>query len=133
MPPDSRSQNVFGWAKGLVSAFAMTTTPLRLRAINMQAAMGSITACSSFDATGRFLLAANYGMGVAEDEGPGQSVVVFPLPAGGWSGACRLQHRASGQRTERRYDAATGSFKRSTRIVPYLWPLLQAQSSDDTG
>jgi hypothetical protein len=72
MPPDSRSQNVFGWAKGLVSAFAMTTTPLRLRAINMQAAMGSITACSSFDATGRFLLAANYGMGVAEDEGPGQ-------------------------------------------------------------
>jgi 6-phosphogluconolactonase len=107
MPPDSRSQNVFGWAKGLVSAFAMTTTPLRLRAINMQAAMGSITAYSSFDATGRFLLAANYGMGVAEDEGPGQSVVVFPLRAdGGLAPAVSsTAHQGSGPNPERQERA----------------------------
>jgi 6-phosphogluconolactonase len=74
---------VFGWAEGIVSAFALSLTPPRLRPINMQAALGSITAHNSFDATGRFLLVANYGMGVAEDEGPGRSVVVFPRRADG--------------------------------------------------
>jgi 6-phosphogluconolactonase len=86
--PDGRhiyaNSEVFGWAEGLVSAFRMTPSPPRLRPINAQPAMGSITAHNSFDATGRFLLVANYAMGVAEDEGPGQAVVVFPLrPDGG--------------------------------------------------
>jgi 6-phosphogluconolactonase len=109
--PDGRhiytNSEVFGWAEGLVSAFALTTTPPRLRAINMQAAMGSITAYSSFDATCRFLLVANYSMGVDEDQGPGQSVVVFPLRAdGGLAPAISsTAHRGSGPNAERQERA----------------------------
>jgi 6-phosphogluconolactonase len=109
--PDGRhiytNSEVFGWAEGLVSAFAMTTTPLRLRAINMQATMGSITAHSSFDATGRFLLVANYSMGVDEDQGPGQSVVIFPLRADGGLAppVSSTAHQGSGPNAERQERA----------------------------
>lgn len=101
------NSEVFGWAEGLVSAIALTAVPPRLRAINMQPALGSITAHSSFDATGRFLLVANYGMGLAEDEGPGQSVVVFPLrPDGGLAPAISsAAHRGCGPNTERQERA----------------------------
>ena len=109
--PDGRhiytNSEVFGWAEGLVSAFAMTPTPPRLRAVNMQPAMGSITAHSSFDATGRFLLVANYAMGVAEDEGPGQAVVVFPVrPDGGLAPAVSsAAHTGRGPNAERQERA----------------------------
>src|ERR1700761_5986294 len=96
------NSEVFGWAEGLVSAFGMTPDAPRLRAINAQPAMGSITAHNSFDATGRFLLVANYALGVPEDEGPGQAVVVFPLrPDGGLAPAVSsAAHKGRGPNAE---------------------------------
>jgi 6-phosphogluconolactonase len=78
------NSEVFGWAEGLVSAFEIDIAAPRLRPINMQPALGSITAHNSFDRSGRYLLLANYAMGNADDAGPNQSVVVFPRrPDGG--------------------------------------------------
>jgi 6-phosphogluconolactonase len=46
--------------------------------VNKQPSLGSITAHSSLDATGRFLLVANYGLGPM-DEGPNQAVIAYPI------------------------------------------------------
>lgn len=109
--PDGRylyaNSEVFGWAEGLVSAYAITTDPARLRPVNTQPALGSITAHNSIDLTGRYLLVANYSMGVAEDEGPGQALAVFPRrPDGGLAPAvASVTHHGTGPNAERQERA----------------------------
>jgi 6-phosphogluconolactonase len=76
------NSEVYGWAEGRVAALELTAQTGRLRAVNTQPSLGSITAYNSFDAAGRFLLVANYGLG-AEDEGPNQAIAVYPIGADG--------------------------------------------------
>jgi 6-phosphogluconolactonase len=105
--PDGRhlyaNSEVFGWAEGLVSALEIDIAAPRLRPINMQPALGSITAHNSFDRTGRYLLLANYAMGNGEDEGPNQAVVVFPRRTDGGLGppVSSAAHRGTGPNPER--------------------------------
>jgi 6-phosphogluconolactonase len=84
--PDGRriyaNSEVSQWPEGLVSVYALDLAAARLRSVNMQPTLGSIAAHNSFDRTGKFLLLANYSM-AAEDEGPNQAVVVYPIRTDG--------------------------------------------------
>ena len=93
---------VFGWHEGTVSAYRFDAEAKRLRYINKQPSLGSITAHSSLDRAGRHLLVANYGMG-PHDDGPDRSVVVFPLRANGGLDAphSSVAHRGQGPNAER--------------------------------
>ena len=93
---------VFGWHEGTVSAYRYDAGTQRLRYINKQPSLGSITAHSSLDRTGRHLLVANYGMG-PHDEGPDRSIVVYPLRADGGLDAPSgsVAHRGHGVDAER--------------------------------
>jgi 6-phosphogluconolactonase len=86
---------VFGRKEGIVAAYRYDLPAGRLDYINMQPALGSITAYDSLAGGGRFLLVANYAMG---DGGPDQSVVVFPIREdGGLAPACAsVGHRGTG-------------------------------------
>ncbi len=97
---------VFGWHEGTVSAYRYDPAARRLRYINKQPSLGSITAHSSLDRSGRHLLVANYGMG-PHDDGPDRSVVVFPLREDGGLGApgASVAHRGSGPNAERQERA----------------------------
>jgi 6-phosphogluconolactonase len=101
------NSEVFGWAEGLVSALEIDLAAPRLRPINMQPALGSITAHNSFDRSGRYLLLANYAMGNGEDEGPNQSVVVFPCRPDGGLGpsTSSAAHHGTGPNAERQERA----------------------------
>jgi 6-phosphogluconolactonase len=77
------NSEVFGWAEGTVEAYAIEAATPRLRPLNKQSSLGSTAAHSSFDATGRFLLVANYATG-AMDEGSNQAIAVYRIGAGGW-------------------------------------------------
>jgi 6-phosphogluconolactonase len=96
------TSEVFGWAESLVNAYALDVPAERLRAINMQPSLGSIAAHNSVDATGRFLLVANYSM-AAEDEGPNQAVAVFPIRGDGGlaSAVSSVAHAGRGPNPDR--------------------------------
>jgi 6-phosphogluconolactonase len=70
------SSEVFGWHEGLVSAWRFDRARKTLDYINIQPALGSITAYSCLTRDGRFLMVANYGMGSG---GPDQSLAVFGI------------------------------------------------------
>lgn len=74
------NSEIFGWREGLVSAFRFDRAARTLDYINMQPALGSITAHNCLTRDGRFLMAANYGIGSG---GPEQSIVVFGIRADG--------------------------------------------------
>ncbi len=97
---------VFGWHEGTVSAYRVDPAARRLRYINKQPSLGSITAYSSLDRAGRHLLVANYGMG-PHDDGPNRAVVVYPLRADGGLGApgASVAHRGHGPDAERQERA----------------------------
>ena len=76
------TSEVFGWHEGVVTAYAIDRTTGALAYINKQPTRGSIAAQLSFDRTGRFLLAVNYGV-VPMTHRPNRSVVVFPRRADG--------------------------------------------------
>jgi len=97
---------VFGWHEGTVSAYRADPAARRLRYINKQPSLGSITAYSSLDRAGRHLLVANYGMG-PHDDGPDRAVVVYPLRADGGLGApgASVAHRGQGPDAERQERA----------------------------
>ncbi len=67
---------IFGWREGIVSAWRFDRRERAIRYINMQPAMGSVTAHNSLTRDGRFLLVANYAMG---EGGPDRSVVAMPI------------------------------------------------------
>lgn len=71
-----------GWAEGTVTAYAVDAAAPRLRPLNLQSTLGSVTAHCSIDATGRFLLVANYSEGPM-DEGSNQAIAVLPIGADG--------------------------------------------------
>ena len=100
------NSEVFGWHEGTVSAYRFDPDERRLRYINKQPSLGSITAHSSLDRSGQHLLVANYGMG-AHDDGPDRSVVVYPLREDGGLGApnASATHRGSGANPERQERA----------------------------
>ncbi len=102
------NSEVFGWHEGTVSAYRYDTAAGRLRYINKRPSLGSITAHSSLDRSGRHLLVANYGMG-PHDDGPDRSVVVYPLRSDGGLGIpCgSIAHRGSGPNAERQERAHT--------------------------
>lgn len=70
------NSEVFGWREGLVSAWRFDRTTRSLDYINIQPALGSITAQNCLTHDGRFLLVANYGMGQG---GPNRSLAVFGI------------------------------------------------------
>jgi 6-phosphogluconolactonase len=106
LSPDGRfvyaNSEVFGWPEGAVSAYRCDVTVPRLLAINMQPSLGSITAHSSFDRTGRFLLVANYGIGPL-DEGPNRAIAVYPVRQDGGLAppVASLAHEGSGPNAAR--------------------------------
>ena len=91
------NSEVFGWHEGTVSAYRYDPADGRLHYINKQPSLGSITAHSSLDRGGNYLLVANYGMG-AHDEGPDRSVVVYPLREDGGlcAASASVAHRGAG-------------------------------------
>jgi 6-phosphogluconolactonase len=97
---------VFGWHEGTVSAYRFDPATRRLRYLNKQPSLGSITAYSSLDRSGRHLLVANYGMG-PNDEGPDRAVVVYPLREDGGLGgpSDSVAHRGKGPNAERQERA----------------------------
>lgn len=68
------TSEIFGWREGVVSAWSFDRQARRLDYINMQPALGAISAHSSLTRDGKHLLVANYTIG---EGGPDQSVVVF--------------------------------------------------------
>jgi 6-phosphogluconolactonase len=96
------NSEVFGWPEGAVSAYRCDLVARRLRPINMQPSLGSITAHSSFDRSGRFLLVANYGMGPM-DEGPNRALAVYPLRQDGGLAppVASVAHQGKGPNTAR--------------------------------
>ncbi|WP_027135658.1 lactonase family protein [Geminicoccus roseus] len=94
---------VFGRKEGIVAAYRYDLGEGRLDYINMQPALGSITAYNSFAGGGRFLLVANYAMG---EGGPDRSVAVFPIRDDGGldpavSSAAHEGHGPNAERQER--------------------------------
>ena len=85
------------WNEGTVTAYRFDPAIGRLRYINKQPTLGSITAHNSLSGDGRFLLVANYGEGPM-DQLPGQAVAIFRIrDDGGLASACgSVAHRGSG-------------------------------------
>jgi len=106
LSPDGRfvyaNSEVFGWPEGAVSAYRCDLEAPRLQPVNMQPSLGSITAHSSLDRTGRFLLVANYGLGPM-DEGPNRAIAVYPIrPDGGLAPpVASVAHAGSGPNAAR--------------------------------
>lgn len=74
------NSEVFAWREGTVSAYAFDRASGRLRYLNKQPTLGSITAHNTITRDGGKLLVANYGM---DEGGPDQSVVVFGIRSDG--------------------------------------------------
>ncbi|HWL68652.1 MAG TPA: beta-propeller fold lactonase family protein, partial [Geminicoccus sp.] len=94
------TSEVFNRKEGTVSAYRYDLAGRRLDYLNMQPALGSITAYSSLAADGRLLLVANYAMG---EGGPDQSVAVLPIGADGRLGpaTASVAHVGRGPNQER--------------------------------
>jgi 6-phosphogluconolactonase len=68
------NSEVFGWKEGLVSAFRFDRETAALTYINMQPALGSITAQNAVTRDNSKLLVVNYSMGAG---GPDRAAVVY--------------------------------------------------------
>ncbi len=93
---------VFGWHEGIATAYRIDPASFALTYINKQPTRGSITAHTSIDRSGRWLLVANYRMG-EDGVRPAQAVVVYPIEADGGLGApaCSVGHTGHGPNAER--------------------------------
>jgi 6-phosphogluconolactonase len=102
------NSEVFVWREGLVTALAFDRAAGALRHINMQPALGSITAQNTLTRDGSRLVVANYGMG---EGGPDQSIVVFGIrPDGGLTTPLSsVAHVGSGPNAERQERSHTHS------------------------
>jgi 6-phosphogluconolactonase len=91
------TSEVLGWNEGTITAYAIDPNSGRLEYLNKQPTRGSIAAQASFDRTGRYLFAVNYGAGPMTQR-PNQSLVVFPLLPDGELGApvAEVAHNGSG-------------------------------------
>lgn len=78
--PDGRrvyaNSEVFGWAEGLVTAFAFDRAAGAFSCLNTQATLGSIPAFNTLTGDGGHLVVANYTIG---EGGPMQSLAVFGI------------------------------------------------------
>ncbi|WP_191060928.1 lactonase family protein [Geminicoccus harenae] len=94
------SSEVFNRKEGTISAYRYELDSPRLQYLNMQPALGSITAYNSLAAGGRLLLVANYAMG---EGGPDQSVAILPIREDGSLGpaTASVAHAGSGPNRER--------------------------------
>lgn len=72
------------WCEGLVTAFSFNWRERSLQYLNMQPSKGSITAHNAIVTQDSRLYVANYGM---YDDGPDQSVTVYPIMHSGGIGA----------------------------------------------
>ena len=96
------TSEVFGWNEGTVTAYAFDRSSGALAYINKQPTLGSCTAYSSVDRSGRFLLVANYAYEPWNEDvragNPGQAAVVYPLKENGelTSPVCSVAHQGSG-------------------------------------
>jgi 6-phosphogluconolactonase len=101
------TSEVFGWNEGTVSAYAFDRGNGALTYINKQATLGSCTAYSTVDRSGRFLLVANYAhepwSADFGAENPGQAAVVYPIKENGGLKAplCSVAHQGSGPMADR--------------------------------
>ena len=82
------TSEVFGWNEGTVSAYSFDRFTGALTYLNKQPALGSLTAYSTVDRSGRYLLLANYAHEPWNDdslsvENPGQAAVVYPIAEDG--------------------------------------------------
>lgn len=94
---------VYGWNEGTVTAFRFDPGDGRLRYLNKQPTLGSMTNHVSLDRTGNHVFAVNYAHeprwgGYYREEGPGQAVAVFPVAHDGRLGpaSASVAHRGSG-------------------------------------
>jgi 6-phosphogluconolactonase len=72
------NSEMLAWNEGAVSAYDVDATTGLLSRINTQPTLGNTPAHISLDASGRFLLVANYGLNSLEQQ-PNQSVAVLPI------------------------------------------------------
>jgi len=80
------TSEVLDWNEGTVTAYAINRQTGALEYINKHPTRGSIAAQMSFDKTGRFALAANYGAGPMTQR-PNRSLVVYPRQPDGELGS----------------------------------------------
>ncbi|MEO9339656.1 lactonase family protein [Mesorhizobium sp. SB112] len=94
------NSEVYLWREGLVTAFAFDREASALTHINMQPALGSITAHNSITLDNKHLLVANYAMG---EGGPDQSVVAYGIREDGGLAAplSSVAHSGSGPNKDR--------------------------------
>lgn len=88
---------VFGWHEGTVTAYRIDPATGALTYINKQPTRGSIAAWAGCDASGRWLLVANYRMGEDGARAP-QAAIVYPIEPDGGLGApvSSVGHTGSG-------------------------------------
>lgn len=93
---------VFGWHEGDVTAYRIDPATGALAYLNKQPTRGSIAAHASVDATGKWLLVANYRIGEDGARAP-QAAVVYPIEADGGIGpaVCSVAHNGSGPNAAR--------------------------------
>ena len=89
------NSEIFGWSEGLVTALAFDPQTHAISHINMQPALGSITAHNAISRDGARVFVANYGMDAG---GPDQSLVVYGIRGDGGltSPLSSLQHSGTG-------------------------------------
>jgi 6-phosphogluconolactonase len=71
------TSEVLDWNEGVVTSYAIDRQSGALTYLNKQPTRGSIAAQASFDRSGRYLLAVNYGFGPTTQR-PNRSLVVYP-------------------------------------------------------
>lgn len=96
------TSEVFGWHEGVITAHRVDPDTGRLTYINKQPTQGSITAHASLHPSGRWVFAANYGMGDAGLRAV-RGAVALPVDADGGLGpvADGVVHTGRGPHPER--------------------------------
>lgn len=92
------NSEIFGWKEGLVTALSFDREQKSFDYLNMQAALGSITAQNLISSDGRHLMVVNYAMG---EGGPDQALVAFPIGEQGNLGTPQTSVRQVGRGPDR--------------------------------
>lgn len=100
------NSELLNWPQGLVTTLSFDKATGRFAHLDMVPSRGSITAYNSLTSDEKFLLAANYGEG---NQGPDQSLVVFPVSENGGLGmpVCTIKNQGSGPNPDRQERSHT--------------------------
>ena len=125
------TSEVFGWNEGTVSAYRFDRSTGALSYLNKQPTLGSLTAYSTVDRSGRYLLLANYAHELWNEdspavENPGKAAVVYPIGEDGslMAPVSSVKHHGTGpdpDRQERPHPhSAVPSLDNQFVVVPDL-------------